>query len=198
MKKRLIAIVVLFGIFILIMGMTLTNQITGFDDAIYKGIFQMRNSFFDNFFKAITKFGNGTIIFCFTIILLIYLRKKDRYILGTTIVVTVTINQIIKHIIQRPRPNHMKLIMQGGYSFPSGHAMISIALYGFLIHFVNKKIKTKWLKCVIISLLAILILGIGCSRIYLGVHYPSDVLSGYILSFIVLITIQTSLTKRSK
>ena len=198
MKKRLIAIVVLFGIFILIMGMTLTNQITGFDDAIYKVIFQMRNGFFDNFFKAITKFGNGTIIFCFTIILLIYLRKKDRYILGTTIVVTVTINQIIKHIIQRPRPNHMKLIMQGGYSFPSGHAMISIALYGFLIHFVNKKIKTKWLKCVIISLLAILILGIGCSRIYLGVHYPSDVLSGYILSFIVLITIQTSLTKRSK
>lgn len=189
MKKRYILTITLFIFYIIIMGMILTNSFVKIDNDIYTNIFHLRNSFFDNFFTTITKFGNTISIFCITVVLLIFLSKKDRYILGTTVLVTVLLNQLVKYTIQRPRPNHMKLIKQGGYSFPSGHSMISIAIYGFLIYFVNKNIKNNYLKYFIISILVLLILGIGCSRIYVGVHYPSDVLAGYILSSIILITI---------
>ena len=67
--------------------------------------------------------------------------------------------------------------------------MVSIALYGILIYIVNKNIKNKTLKIILISLLSLLILFIGLSRIYVGVHYPSDVLSGYILATVITILV---------
>ena len=67
--------------------------------------------------------------------------------------------------------------------------MISIALYGFIIYLIAKKPYNKYIKIISISLLTLLILGIGCSRIYVGVHYPSDVISGYSLALIILIIV---------
>ena len=189
MKKKYILISILFIMFTIIMGLIFSDYIVSFDDNIYNIIFNIRNNFFDNFFKTITTFGNTITILCITIALLVFLSQKERYIAGTTILLTVLLNQALKYILQRPRPNHMRLINQGGYSFPSGHAMISIAVYGFLIYFVAKKVKKMYLKYFTIRILIILILGIGISRIYLGVHYPSDVLAGYILSLMILIIV---------
>ncbi len=189
MKKKYILISILFIMFTIIMGLIFSDYIVSFDDNIYNIIFNIRNNFFDNFFKIITTFGNTITILCITIALLVFLSQKERYIAGTTILLTVLLNQALKYILQRPRPNHMRLINQGGYSFPSGHAMISIAVYGFLIYFVAKKVKKMYLKYFTISILIILTLGIGISRIYLGVHYPSDVLAGYILSLMILIIV---------
>ena len=77
--------------------------------------------------------------------------------------------------------------MKHGYSFPSGHSMISAAFYGFLIYLIYKKVKNKKLKITLIIVLSILIVSIGISRIYLGVHYTSDVLGGFLLSISYLI-----------
>lgn len=72
------------------------------------------------------------------------------------------------------------LVEESGYSFPSGHSFVSIAFYGFLIYLIiNSKLK-KQTKIVLSIVLASLILLIGISRIYLGVHYPSDVTAGFI------------------
>ena len=196
MKKRYILTKVLLIAFIIVMSLVLTSNTVQFDNHIYNAIFSIRNDFFDIFFKSITKFGNIIIIFFITVLLLLSLSKKDRNILGVTVLITVLLNQIMKYIIHRSRPDYVRLIKQGGYSFPSGHAMISIAVYGFLIYFVNKKVKNKGLKYFIISLLVLLILGIGCSRIYVGVHYPSDVLAGYILSLIILIIVTSKFNQK--
>ena len=107
-----------------------------------------------------------------------------------------TLNTIIKNIIQRPRPDHLRLIKQGGYSFPSGHSMIAVCVYGTLIYLVHKKVKNKKIKILLEVLLTLLILLIGISRIYVGVHYPSDVLTGYLISIIILIVNISALEKQ--
>lgn len=94
----------------------------------------------------------------------------------------VVLNQLLKFVIQRPRPEGFRLIDESGYSFPSGHSMVAMAFYGFLIyliwHYERDRIE-RWLWCACLSLV---IVGIGASRIYLGVHYASDVVAGLLIS----------------
>lgn len=92
------------------------------------------------------------------------------------------INQLLKFIVQRPRPEGFRLVDESGYSFPSGHSMVAMAFYGFLIYLVwhyERDCVERWLWCVC---LAFIIAGIGMSRIYLGVHYASDVVAGFLVS----------------
>ena len=96
------------------------------------------------------------------------------------------VNSSLKLIFLRERPTDM-LIDIGGYSYPSGHSFVSMAFYGLLIYLVAKLDIKKKTKNIIIILLSILVLLIGTSRIYLGVHYPSDVLGGFIGGIIYLI-----------
>ena len=96
-------------------------------------------------------------------------------------------NQLFKFILQRPRPSNYNIITEKGYSFPSGHSMVSMAFYGYIIYLVYKYIKNKYLKWIIISILSLLIISIGISRIYLGVHYTSDVLAGFLISISYLV-----------
>ena len=97
------------------------------------------------------------------------------------------LNQILKRILQRPRPTEFRIIEETGYSFPSGHSMVSMAFYGYLIYLIYKYAKNKYIKWALITLLSILICSIGISRIYLGVHYTSDVLGGFLISVSYLI-----------
>lgn len=186
MKKNILLILLIIS-FILICILTLTNNINSFDTTIYNFLINFRSDFLDFIFINITKLANTLTILIIVIILLLTLKKEDAILIGTSTISSVVINTIIKHIIRRPRPSNLRLIHQGGYSFPSGHAMISICVYGMLIYLVFKNIKRKDIKIFLISLLTLLILSIGLSRIYVGVHYPSDVLAGYLLATIILI-----------
>ena len=100
------------------------------------------------------------------------------------------INIVLKNFFLRPRPNEFRLIEETGYSFPSGHAMASTAFYGLLIYIVHEKIKNKILGNTICIMLVLLILLISISRIYVGVHYTSDVIAGtcFSIAYLVLIT----------
>ena len=97
------------------------------------------------------------------------------------------INNLIKVIIARPRPEINKLVTETGYSFPSGHSITSMVFYGYLVYLTYKYINNKKIKIPLIIFLILLIPTIGLSRIYLGVHYASDVLCGFLLGTIYLI-----------
>ena len=198
MKKKACLIGGLLILFVIITVLVMTNNISNFDDSIYNFIFGLRNNFLDIYFKGVTCCANTITVICLLIVLLLVIKDKYRNVLGITALSTVLTNQILKNIFTRPRPDHLRLVIQGGYSYPSGHAMISIAIYGFLIYYVYHKVKNKTLKIVLIGLLTLLIISIGLSRIYVGVHYPSDILGGYALALLILILVILGVDKYAK
>lgn len=145
--------------------------------------------------KFITNFGGGICLILITTILLIMIKnKKIGMAIAFNLAMETILNLTVKNIFQRPRPIEYRLIEETGYSFPSGHSMASMAFYGFIIYLIYKNVKNKYIKWVSIILLSILILSIGFSRIYLGVHYTSDVLGGFLLS-IAYLMVYTSVIK---
>ena len=102
-KRKIMGLILLIG-FIVLTILLLTNNISSFDDFIYKYFFQMRNKFFDIFFIFFTRLGDIIPVTIITICLLMIFNKEDRYILGSSMIITLLINQGLKYIIQRPRP----------------------------------------------------------------------------------------------
>lgn len=109
------------------------------------------------------------------------------------------LNHFLKVAIERPRPTGGHLVEVSGYSFPSGHAMISIGFYGFISYLLYQELKEKTNKAFVVPwILGIMILCIGLSRIYLGVHYPSDVIAGFLsgglwLSLCIILSYRTKI-----
>ena len=146
--------------------------------------------------KFITNFGGAIFLIVLTITLIILIKnKKIGLSILTNLAVITILNQILKRILQRPRPTEYRIVEETGYSFPSGHSMVSMAFYGYLIYLIYKYVKNKYLKWTLITLLSFLIVSIGISRIYLGVHYTSDVIGGFLISISYLIIYITATNK---
>ncbi len=102
---------------------------------------------------------------------------------AVNLVLAVAIDLVLKEIVHRPRPDEsLRLVSEAGYSFPSGHSMVSMAFYGLLLWMVWRYEKDRLVKWVCVLGFAFIILMVGISRIYLGVHYASDVLAGFFVS----------------
>lgn len=146
--------------------------------------------------KFITNFGGAIILIVLAFMLFIFIKNKKIgvSIISNLAIITV-LNQLLKRIVQRPRPTEFRIVEESGYSFPSGHSMVSMAFYGYLIYLIYKYVKNKYLKWISIILLSILICFIGISRIYLGVHYTSDVLGGFFISISYLIIYISAVNK---
>ena len=146
------------------------------------------SDFFTPIAKIITQLGGAIFLIILSLALIISLKNKRVSILILlNLIISTTLNQVLKFIIQRPRPTEFRIIDEKGYSFPSGHSMVSAAFYGFLIYLIYKNIKNKYLKWGLITLLSCIVILIGTSRIYLGVHYASDVNAGILISISYLI-----------
>lgn len=150
------------------------------------------NSFLTNFFKIFTHLGSFyslAVLALVGVVLIWFVMKNKRmsaFYAGTFAIVCVA-NFVIKQIVRRVRPEHLMIIKETGFSFPSGHAMMTFAFFAILIHFVWKSIKNIPLKTTLISLFSILIFGIGFSRIYLGVHFLTDVIAGFLISYVIVV-----------
>ena len=182
--------------FICILILVLNGKISGFDNNIYNLISNIISDRMTSIMKFITFLGSSYIIITITLLLILF--SNDRIYYCINLISIFIINQLLKIIVARPRPVDINIIIEKGYSFPSGHSMVSMAVYGLLIYFIYKKIEDKFLKWFLIVLLSILIILIGISRIYLGVHFASDVLCGFILSLIWLILFISIIEKKRK
>ena len=146
--------------------------------------------------KFITNFGGAIFLITVTIVLLVLIKNKKIGIsIFSNLVIVTILNQLLKAILQRPRPTEYRIVEETGYSFPSGHSMVSMAFYGYLIYLIYKYVKNKYIKWISIVLLSILVCSIGISRIYLGVHYTSDVLGGFLISMSYLVIYISAVNK---
>jgi undecaprenyl-diphosphatase len=184
-------------IFATMVVMLLTNNVTSLDNSIYNIIISSKSDAMTTFMTIITMMCNTEFIIVATLLLVLFIKnKKIGGMIASNVVLCSVINTIIKHIFLRPRPVGIKLIEQGGYSFPSGHSMMAVAFYGLLIYIIwNTKWKNVW-KIFTTTLLVILILLIGISRIYVGVHFASDVIAGLSISLSYLIIFIELIYKR--
>lgn len=139
----------------------------------------------------ITNIGDKYTIAFFSILLLSFLLYKKEYlkmkIFTIAITLGVILSQGLKYLILRPRPIS-QLITETGYSFPSGHATIAMVFFGMLIYLFKDEIKNESKRYLFIVVNILLILDISFSRIYLNVHYFSDVLAGLVLGLISIFT----------
>ncbi len=184
---KLIIIFICAIAFVAILEDILDYEIKNFDIVGYNLISKSISEYMTPVAKIITKFGNAETLILTTIILCIVIKnKKIKWAIPINLVCAGVLNLALKNIIQRPRPVEYRIIDANGYSFPSGHSMVSMAFYGFLIYLIYQNVKNKYIKIISILLLSVLIFLIGASRIYLGVHYASDVIGGFLLAIVYL------------
>lgn len=185
MKKKLLALF-LFCISILIGIIALKNYTIAIDSYVYNIIIKLRSPFCDNIFKIVSLLFSTYAIIIYCIILLIILKnKKYSYYVIFMMLSEALINNVIKVIFRRPRPNNLALVIENTYSFPSGHIMAACIITYLIGNYIAKQYPTK--KYLISSFEIIIILLVGISRIYLGVHYFTDIIGAILISIAIIL-----------
>lgn len=173
--------------FMLVAYMLKGPWIADFDSIIISWIQGLEAPWLTSVMHVFTFIGSTpTVIVIFLISLFIQFKflhhRKEIVVFLILLLGTVGWNQLLKIIYQRERPTLHRLIEETGYSFPSGHSMAAFALYASLAFLLWRHLSTKTSRTMVILISICMILLIGISRIYLGVHYPSDVIGAYFAS----------------
>lgn len=202
-RKKIVigkGIVLLAGIaalLYLMMDVTGSYHLKAADDAICKVIYSLQCPFFTGFFKVMTNMVHPVVMLIVSMTMIHILRQRQYLVaLFVNLVLAVLLNLSAKGWIMRERPPlEQRLIAEGGYSFPSGHAMLAATFYGFIIFLIWETKKNRTFKVAGTVICLAIILLVALSRIYLGVHYPTDVAGGFLAGVIYLI-MYTSVARR--
>ncbi|NLC54395.1 MAG: phosphatase PAP2 family protein [Erysipelothrix sp.] len=157
------------------------------DEKMIDWLLEHTNYFMIYVFEVITVFANWQVIILLSFLLIALVRDKVLAVLTSIITgFGFLINETFKQTYARPRPTVIHLSNASGYSMPSGHSLTAMVFYGLIIIFFASQIKDKKYRILSYVLLSILIALIGLSRIYLRVHYVSDVIAGFSLGIGIL------------
>ncbi|NVN19409.1 phosphatase PAP2 family protein [Muricauda sp. HICW] len=181
----LVLIVLGINVFVELTETLKTEYLGTIDSQITQFVFSFRSSTLTDFFIFVTNIGdvNGyLVILALMVLATAFIYKKWKYVgqIFLVLLLATTSNMVLKRFIDRARPDLEHIVTVETLSYPSGHAMSAMAFYGFLIYLLHKFRIKPLVKNILIVLVSLLILSIGVSRIYLGVHFPSDILGGFI------------------
>ena len=186
-------ILIISALVVFVLGLNffieLTDSLTGralkgYDRKVTDFVISFRTPQLNKIFQFITDAGDlyGYIIATSIAAIFFFLRFRNWKIILELLSITILAalsNIALKRVINRQRPEIEHLVVVESLSYPSGHSMSAMAFYGFLIYLSFRIKLPKWLRGLLVFFFIFLILGIGISRIYLGVHFPSDVLGGF-------------------
>ncbi|AJE49696.1 phosphatase PAP2 family protein [Paenibacillus polymyxa] len=163
------------------------HQVRHFDHKIITAIGQLESPAMTRLMKCFTMIGSGIPVVIIILIAMFVLysvlgHRRELFFLAVAVLGSVLLNMVLKMLFQRARPEINRIIEANGYSFPSGHSMTAFSMYAALTFLLWKHVPSRRGRILLVVLSSLLILTIGASRIYLGVHYPSDVVGGYFMS----------------
>ncbi|GAA0596236.1 phosphatase PAP2 family protein [Virgibacillus siamensis] len=194
-KKDYSLLLILFSIMAVIMGIWVVKLVSGHilyvDQWTRELVAELAGSDIFTIFRWITELGSGTFLTLFTIIMSvvlwwIYRDFLPAVIFGLGTLSSHGLNVLIKVVVERERPSLFAAADAEGYSFPSGHAMMSTVCYGMLSYFLAKKIEHNTTAIIMHVSFLLLIFLIGISRYVINVHYLTDVLGGFFFGDICL------------
>ena len=183
MLVGLLSAILFLFLFARLAGEMREGETAGFDLAVRGWIHQFASPAMTQVMKAISLLGYDLLILELVIAVAIFLRLRWRRAaawLAITMTGAVALDVTLKHAFHRSRPVPFFGDAPHSYSFPSGHALASFCFYGALAGLIAHRLDNMALKVTVGLIAAVLVLAIGVSRIYLGVHYPSDVVAGYL------------------
>lgn len=192
-KKRIIALFLLITAFSVLTVLVLNGSITVFESSVYTSISHYINPTLTSVMIAITNVGSwvGVIMITLLFLALPFTRKTFGIPVIINTAVAAGLNNLLKIIIARDRPDTLRLVTETSYGFPSGHAMNNAALYTMVILVVFKLTRDKKIRIPVLICGTAMPLLIGVSRIYLGVHNAGDVLAGWIMGIAVALLVGT-------
>jgi len=166
-----------------------TEALAYYDQRITDYVISLRSPGLTQYFKIVTEIGDAygyLVVLVIVTVLSALVFKRWKYIGQIVLVLALSAisNMMLKRAIDRARPGIEHLVSVETLSYPSGHAMSAMAFYGFLIYLIYNFDMGRWVKVGSILFFIVLILSIGISRIYLGVHFPSDIAGGFIAGLI--------------
>ncbi|WP_201511399.1 phosphatase PAP2 family protein [Psychrobacter alimentarius] len=169
----------------------LEDRLERFDSSAIGFFETLQTSTLDVMYTSVTHMGSVWFVACLSaaVILFLWFKARDKWATLFFIIAvggTGALTWLLKQIYERGRPSINEAIDAIGFSFPSGHSMGSLVFYGFLIYLVIRSRQNKVIKISLSIVLGLLVLLIGTSRIYLGAHFPSDIIAGYIAGTIWL------------
>ncbi len=178
---------IISGLILVFIGMVILKKCHGFqpvDDVVYQWISSFVSDSTTSIMMRLTDVGSAWFIGSIVLALLVLNRNAKtgiKFRMIYTLLCAGLLNVVLKNLIQEPRPAILQLISESGYSFPSGHTMIAGAVYTAIIPIIEEKTMDKFIKRLLQSCCILVPVIVGISRIYLGVHWPSDVLDGWVL-----------------
>ncbi len=191
----LLGILLLFYFFNVMSNVITGGTLVGTDSRIINLMSHIRTPDTTAFFHTLTFMGNWQTIYLLCLALVIYFWRRTQKLAAGVVVLAILIDELtlnsLKHIVERARPAQaLALVKTDTLSFPSGHTMAVTIIYGLITYFIVRSLKHTWAKLTVASLYLLLVFLVGLSRVYLGVHYPSDVIAGplfggFVLTFLI-------------
>jgi undecaprenyl-diphosphatase len=180
----LVLFILALNIFVELTDELAENELGPFDDAVTEYVISFRQDSLTRFFEFMTHVGDRYAYIVISVALGAYFfirHKSLKFIAQTVLVLMLSTfsNVVIKKFVNRARPTLEHLVTVNTLSYPSGHSMSAMAFYGFLIYLTFQVKMPRIIRAMLIPLLIFIILCVGISRIYLGVHFPSDVAAGF-------------------
>ena len=197
-RRRFIAFIICLisgGLFGYVASSIGNGSIERFDTSII-GFVQGREApWLTTILKTFTWIGSGYVVvpitlIAFFLLYFVYQRRGQAFLCVTVIIGTISSNELLKKYFKRERPEIYRIIDAGGLSFPSGHTMMAVSLYTIIAYMLWRNLKSTSCRMLLILFTIFMMVMIAVSRIYLGVHYPSDIIGGLAASlFLVTIMI---------
>ncbi len=196
MKNKIFILLSLLFLFLTVL--ILINIDIFLDAYIYQKVSSIISDNLTNKIIIITNicsiYASLLVILLVSLLLVKYKKFYETKVFLITLLIGNIIIFAIKYLVNRDRPNILQLVIENTKSFPSGHAYISTVLYGLILILINKYSKKKF-AISLTFIYIIFIFLIGFTRIYLGVHYFSDIIGGYLFGFMTLILAYPLLNK---